>query len=153
MQRATACCSGSFVVAGDGRYVATAVGDDAYAARLAREAKRFTTVHSELRHGTDVILRVGTWVLVPVGILLVVVPAAQRRLVHQRRCAARSPGSGAMIPEGLVLLTSVAFAVGVIRLGRRGALVQELPAVEVLARVDVVCVDKTGTLTEGVAAS
>jgi cation-transporting ATPase E len=140
--------SGSFVVAGHGRYQATAVGDAAYAARLAREAKRFTTVHSELRHGTDVILRVGTWALVPVGILLV---ASQLRTTSSVPEALRGSvaGVGAMVPEGLVLLTSVAFAVGVIRLGRRGALIQELPAVEVLARVDVVCVDKTGTLTEG----
>jgi cation-transporting ATPase E len=140
--------SGSFVVAGQGRYVATSVGDDAYAARLAKEAKRFTTVRSELRAGTDTILRVGTWALVPVGVLLVV---SQLRTTSSVPDALRSSvaGVGAMIPEGLVLLTSVAFAVGVVRLGRRGALIQELPAVEVLARVDVVCVDKTGTLTEG----
>ncbi len=140
--------SGSFVVAGEGRYVATEVGDQAYAAGLAREAKRFTTVRSELRQGTDTILRIGTWVLLPVGVLLVV---SQLRSSSSVPDALRSSvaGVGAMIPEGLVLLTSMAFAVGVIRLGRRGALIQELPAVEVLARVDVVCVDKTGTLTEG----
>jgi len=140
--------SGSFVVAGQGRFEATAVGDAAYAAQLAREAKRFATVHSELRSGTDAILRVGTWALVPAGVLLVI---SQLRSSDSLGEGLRSSvaGVGAMIPEGLVLLTSVAFAVGVIRLGRRQALVQELAAVEVLARVDVVCVDKTGTLTEG----
>lgn len=140
--------SGSFVVAGRARFVATGVGEAAYAARLAREAKQFATVHSELRSGTDTILRVGTWALLPVGVLLVV---SQLRSSESLTDALRSSvaGVGAVVPEGLVLLTSVAFAVGVIRLGRRQALVQELAGVEVLARVDVVCVDKTGTLTEG----
>ncbi len=140
--------SGSFVVAGEGAFVTTAVGDDAYAARLAQEAKRFTTVRSELRQGTDTILRIGTWALLPVGLLLVI---SQLRTTSSIPDALRGSvaGVGAMIPEGLVLLTSVAFAVGVVRLGRRKALIQELSAVEVLARVDVVCVDKTGTLTQG----
>ena len=140
--------SGSFVTAGQGRFVATAVGDDAYAAKLAREAKQFTVVHSELRAGTDSILKVATWVIVPVGILLLI---SQLRSSSSVSEALRSSvaGVGAIIPEGLVLLTSVAFALGVIRLGRRQALIQELAAVEVLARVDVVCVDKTGTLTLG----
>ncbi|HVM52997.1 MAG TPA: HAD-IC family P-type ATPase [Acidimicrobiales bacterium] len=140
--------SGSFVVAGGGRFVATAVGDDAYAARLAKEAKRFATVHSELRSGTDTILKVATWVIAPVGVLLLI---SQLRSASSTGEALRGSvaGVGAIIPEGLILLTSVAFAVGVIRLGRRNALIQELAAVEVLARVDVVCVDKTGTLTQG----
>jgi cation-transporting P-type ATPase E len=139
--------SGSFVVAGTARFVATAVGDAAFARQLAREAKRFATVRSELREGTDLILRAATKVIVPVGALLVV---SQLRSANSVGEALRGSvaGVGAIIPEGLVLLTSVAFAVGVVRLGRRQALVQELAAVEVLARVDVVCVDKTGTLTE-----
>jgi cation-transporting ATPase E len=139
--------SGSFAVAGTGRYRATRVGRDAYAAKLAEEAGRFTLVSSELRAGIDRILRFVTWILLPAGALIVYsqlhgnedLPSALRGAV-----AALVP----MIPEGLVLLTSVAFAVGVIRLGRRDCLVQELPAIEGLARVDVVCADKTGTLTE-----
>ena len=140
--------SGSFVVAGQGRYTATDVGDAAYAARLAREAKAFTSVNSELRAGTDTILRIGTYALVPAAILLVI---SQIRSAPSLGEALRSSvaGIGAIVPEGLVLLTSVAFAVGAQRLGRRKALIQELAAVEVLARVDVVCVDKTGTLTAG----
>ena len=142
--------SGSFVVAGEGRFEATAVGDDAYAVRLTKEAQRFATTRSELRAGTDVILRIGTWALVPTAALLVV---SQLRLGEHvsvsESLRSSVAGVGAMIPEGLILLTNVAFAVGVIRLGRRHALVQELAAVEVLARVDVVCVDKTGTLTDG----
>ncbi len=140
--------SGSFVVAGHGRFVATAVGDDAYAARLASEARRFALTHSELRAGTDKILRIGTYLLVPTAGLLI---ASQMRTTTSLLDAVTGSVAGiaAAVPEGLVLLTSLAFAVGVIRLGRQRALVQELAAVEVLARVDVVCVDKTGTLTQG----
>jgi len=140
--------SGSFVVAGHGRYQATAVGDAAYAARLAAEAKQFSLARSELREGTDRILRVLTWVLVPTAALLVASQLSSNASFVDA-VSGSVAGIAASIPEGLVLLTSMAFAVGVIRLGRRQALVQELAAVEVLARVDVVCVDKTGTLTAG----
>jgi cation-transporting ATPase E len=140
--------SGSFAVAGSGRYRASRVGRAAYAVRLTEEARRFTLTRSELRAGIDRILRIVTWLIVPTAALLLV---SQLRAQASVRAALRGAVAGtvAMIPEGLVLLTSVAFAVGVVRLARRRVLVQELPAVEVLARVDVVCVDKTGTLTEG----
>jgi len=140
--------SGSFAVAGSGRYRATRVGRAAYAVRLAEEARRFTLTRSELRAGIDRILRIVTWVIVPTAILLLV---SQLRANSSIRGALRGSVAGtvAMIPEGLVLLTSIAFAVGVVRLARRKVLVQELPAVEVLARVDVLCIDKTGTLTQG----
>lgn len=141
--------SGSFVVAGSGAFTATRVGRAAYAAQLAEEASRFTLVHSELRSGIDTILKYVTWMIVPTGIGLVLsqlvlagndIEGAVRRMVG---------GIAPMVPEGLVLLTSIAFAIGVVRLGRKQCLVQELPAIEGLARVDVVCLDKTGTLTEG----
>lgn len=140
--------SGSFVAAGGGRYRATRVGRAAYAARLAEEARRFTLTRSELRAGVDTILRIVTWAIVPTGALLF---ASQLRSNANLHDALRGSVAGtvAMVPEGLVLLTSVAFAVGVVRLARRRVLAQELPAVEVLARVDVLCMDKTGTLTEG----
>ena len=139
--------SGSFVASGSGRYRATRVGADSYARALADEARRFALVRSELRNGIDQILRMVTWVLIPTAILLV---TSQLTLDHGLEEALRASvaGVGSMVPEGLVLLTSVAFAVGVVRLGRQRVLVQELPAIEGLARVDVVCVDKTGTLTE-----
>ncbi len=140
--------SGSFVVAGTGRYRATRVGKEAYAVRLAEEARRFTLVRSELRAGVDWILGLVGWLLVPtIGLLI----WSQLTALEAVKEAIRSAVAGTvgMVPQGLVLLTSVAFAVGVIRLGRRNVLVQELPAVEGLARVDVVCFDKTGTLTEG----
>ncbi len=141
--------SGSFVVAGSGAFTATRVGRAAYAAQLAEEASRFTLVHSELRNGINTILKYVTWMIIPTGIGLVLsqlvvahsdIEDAIRRMVG---------GIAPMVPEGLVLLTSIAFAIGVVRLGRKQCLVQELPAIEGLARVDVVCLDKTGTLTEG----
>jgi cation-transporting ATPase E len=141
--------SGSVVVAGSGTARATAVGVDAYAHRLAGEARRFELVGSELRAGIDVILRVATWLIVPTAVLLVWSQLTSDDQALPGALRASVAAVGAMIPEGLVLLTSVAFAVAVLRLARRRVLVQELAAVEALARVDVICVDKTGTLTEG----
>ena len=140
--------SGSFVVAGSGAYRATKVGREAYAAKLADEASKFTLVNSELRSGINKILQFITYLLVPAGILIIytqlfTTDAGWRESVL-RMVGALVP----MVPEGLVLMTSIAFAVGVVRLGRRQCLVNELPAIEGLARVDVVCADKTGTLTE-----
>ena len=140
--------SGSFVVAGSGAYRATRVGHEAYAAKLAEEASKFTLVKSELRSGINTILRFITYLLIPAGLLIIYTQlfttGAGWRESVLRMVGALVP----MVPEGLVLLTSIAFAVGVVRLGRRQCLVQELPAIEGLARVDVVCADKTGTLTE-----
>ncbi|MFE1170171.1 HAD-IC family P-type ATPase, partial [Nocardiopsis sp. NPDC058789] len=122
---------------------------------------RFSLVRSELRSGINTILTWITYALFPIGALLV-----YSQLFMNGQVALDEPVSGgisgpladalrgmvaalvSMIPEGLILLTSIAFAVGVIRLGRHRCLVQELPAIEGLARVDVVCTDKTGTLTE-----
>ncbi|EME22977.1 HAD-IC family P-type ATPase [Rhodococcus triatomae] len=140
--------SGSFVASGSGAYRATKVGRDAYAAKLAAEASKFTLVHSELRSGVDKILKVITYMMIPAGALIIY----NQLFVSEQDLGGALNGMVAalvpMVPEGLVLMTSLAFAVGVIRLGRRQCLVQELPAIEGLARVDVVCADKTGTLTE-----
>lgn len=140
--------SGSFVVAGTGAYRATKVGREAYAAKLAEEASKFTLVKSELRSGINKILQFITYLLIPAGALIIYTQLfttdADWRQSVLRMVGALVP----MVPEGLVLMTSIAFAVGVIRLGRRQCLVNELPAIEGLARVDVVCADKTGTLTE-----
>jgi len=141
--------SGSFVVAGRGRYQATGVGHAAYAQKLASEAKRFKPARSELRAGIDRILRFVTWAIVLAAPLLLWSQMhAQSSLLPD---ALRSTVAGIvpMVPEGLVLLTSVALAVAVTRLSRRRALIQELPAVETLARVTTLCFDKTGTLTTG----
>lgn len=140
--------SGSFAVSGSGTYRATKVGADAYAAQLASEASRFTLVRSELRAGIDRILRFITWLLIPVGVATVVVQLTYADVDWRQAVLRMAAALVPMVPEGLILLTSTAFALGVIRLGRRQCLVQELPAIEGLARVDVVCADKTGTLTE-----
>lgn len=141
--------SGSFVVAGSGAYRATKVGPDAYATRLAEEASKFTLVKSELRNGINRILQFITYLLVPAGLLTIYTQLFTTTHTGWRQAVLRTVGALVpMVPEGLVLLTSVAFAVGVVRLGQRRCLVQELPAIEGLARVDVVCADKTGTLTE-----
>jgi cation-transporting ATPase E len=139
--------SGSFVVAGAGRFQATRVGEDAYARRLAIEARRFALVKSELVSGINRLLRYIQYALFPVSALLL-----WRQLDTRDVDAALTgvvAGVVGMVPEGLVLLTSLAFGIASVTLARRKVLVQELPAVEVLARVDVVCLDKTGTLTEG----
>ena len=139
--------SGSFAVAGRGTMRVTKVGADAYAATLAEQASTFTMVHSQIRADIDRVLRYITWALIPISILLAVTQLIQNESTADA-ISGTVAGVIAMIPEGLVLLTSVAFAVGVVTLGRKGCLVQELGAVEGLARVDVVCADKTGTLTE-----
>ncbi|MFE9355896.1 HAD-IC family P-type ATPase [Streptomyces olivaceoviridis] len=141
--------SGSFVVAGSGAFTATKVGREAYAAQLAEEASRFTLVHSELRTGISTILKYVTWMMVPAAVGLVITQLVVKNDDLKDSVARTIGGIVPMVPEGLVLLTSVAFAIGVIRLGRKQCLVQELPAIEGLARVDTVCLDKTGTLTEG----
>ena len=140
--------SGSFVVAGTGAYRATKVGREAYAARLAEEASKFTLVKSELRSGISKILQFITYLLWPTGLLIIYTQLFTTGVGWQESLLRMVGALVPMVPEGLVLMTSIAFAVGVIRLGRRQCLVQELPAIEGLARVDVVCADKTGTLTE-----
>src|SRR6516165_8314159 len=126
--------SGSFVVAGSGDYQATGVGAEAYARKLAAQARRFTLVRSELVAGINQILRYVTWAL------------------RQEAATSTVAALVGMVPQGLVLLTSVAFGAAALTLARRQVLVQQLPAVEGLARVDVVCFDKTGTLTDGTVA-
>lgn len=140
--------SGSFVVAGNGAYRATRVGREAYAAQLAEEASKFTLVRSELRSGIDHILKFITYLLIPAGLLIIYTQLFTTDVGWRASVLAMVGALVPMVPEGLVLMTSLAFAVGVVRLGRRRCLVQELPAIEGLARVDVVCADKTGTLTE-----
>lgn len=139
--------SGSFVVAGGGVMRATKVGLDSYATKLTSEAKTFSTTKSELMGSIMRFVRTITWVLIPLGILLFI-SQLRSAPTWEEALSGTVAGIVTMVPEGLVLLTSVAMAVAVVRLGQKRALVQEMPAVEVLARVDVVCVDKTGTLTE-----
>lgn len=140
--------SGSFVVSGVAAFRASRVGSESYAAQLAAEASKFSLVKSELQQGINKILRLITWLLIPVGLATVWVQWTQAPGSWQEIVLRMAGALVPMVPEGLVLLTSLAFAVGVVRLGRFNCLVQEMPAIEGLARVDVVCADKTGTLTE-----
>ena len=139
--------SGSFVVAGRGMFRTTAVGADAYAQRLMGEGKRYERLRSELVTGINNILRVIGIGIVPVAALLI---WAQFRMNADLTHGVTNTVAAlvAMVPQGLVLLTSIAFAVSAMTLARRNVLTRELPAVEGLARVDVLCIDKTGTITE-----
>lgn len=141
--------SGSFVVAGDGLIQAIKVGEFAYANQLAKVAQKFALVHSELRIGIDKILQVITWLLVFTVPLLFISQLTYGHGSWREAIIGAIAGVVGMVPEGLVLLTSVVMATAVVRLARKSALIQELAAVEILARVDVLCVDKTGTLTDG----
>ncbi|QDZ15400.1 cation-translocating P-type ATPase [Humibacter ginsenosidimutans] len=149
--------SGSIVVGGEGVVRVNQVGADSFANKLASEAKRFSLVSSELRRSVDKVLKFQAWIIGPVALL---VANAQMWVFggwshaiqtgEWRQAAVNAIAAViAMIPLGLVLMTSIAFAVGAVKLAARQVLVQELPAVEGLARVDVICLDKTGTLTEG----
>jgi cation-transporting ATPase E len=139
--------SGSIVVAGTGRFQATAVGSASYARKLALEARQFRLVRSELVDGINFLLRLIQYALFPIAALLL----WQQLRTDNVSSALTSTVAGVvgMVPEGLVLLTSLAFGIAAVTLARRNVLVQELPAVEGLARVDIVCLDKTGTLTDG----
>ncbi|MBK5221428.1 MAG: HAD-IC family P-type ATPase [Acidimicrobiia bacterium] len=140
--------SGSFVAAGSGYYRATRIGAEAYASALAEEARRFQLAHSELRTGINTILRWLTFIIPPVSLLLFI---SLLRAEDRWQDALRGTVAAAvaMVPDGLVLLTSIAFIVGILGLARRKALAKELASVELLARVDTLCLDKTGTITTG----
>ena len=140
--------SGSFVAAGTGHVRATGIGSESYAAALAEEARRFTLVDSELRSGVNSILRWLTVIIPPAAGLLLLRLLVTEDL-WEEALRGTVAAAVAMVPDGLVLLTSLSFIVGVIALARRRALARELASVELLARVDILCLDKTGTITTG----
>ena len=140
--------SGSFVSAGAGWYRATAIGADSYAARLAEEARQFKLVGSELKGGVNVVLRRLTWII-PMATVLLLARLLATEDRWQEALRGTVAAAVAMVPDGLVLLTSLAFITGVFALARRRALAKELASVELLARVDTLCLDKTGTITTG----
>lgn len=143
--------SGTIVTAGHGILVATSVGAKAYANRLSAEARIFTRVASEIQSSITRVLTWVTWVLIAVTPLQL---WSHFRTISedgwQDHVVRITAGLVGLVPEGLVLLTTLAFLSAAVSLSRKNVLVQELPAVETLARVDVVCLDKTGTLTSGV---
>lgn len=149
--------SGSSIVAGSAVYRVTRVGAEGYANQITAAAKKYSTVQSDLRDGVNAILRVVSFGIVPIALLLA---WSQLRATGgwdtamqdgnwKDAVVAAVAGVVGMIPEGLVLLTSLNFAIASMLLARQKVLVQELAAVEVLARVDVLCLDKTGTITDG----
>ncbi|MDX6448672.1 MAG: cation-transporting P-type ATPase, partial [Gaiellaceae bacterium] len=139
--------SGSFAVDGTGAYEVTAVGERSYAERLAGEAREFRHPRSPLEHALNRLLLALVAVMVPLALVLGYALWDRKTSIGEA-----VPTSVAavvtMVPEGLILLASVTYAVGALRMARRGALAQQLNAVESIASVDVVCMDKTGTLTE-----
>ena len=141
--------SGSFVTSGEGYCRIKRVGSDNYASKITSEAKEFRRHNSELRNSLNFILKVISIIIVPMGALLFykqhyIIDDSFRDSVVSTVAAVLG-----MIPEGLILLTSVTLTIGAVRLAMRKTLVQELYCIETLAKVDTLCLDKTGTITEG----
>lgn len=141
--------SGSYVVAGKGRAEVIRVGNDNYSTQLVHKAKHKNKASSEMKTSIEKIIKVLSVVIVPVGIVLFI--SQMKAFPNDIASAIVNTVAGVigMIPEGLVLLTSVSFILGVGRLARKKALIQEMEAIEALARVNVLCLDKTGTITTG----
>ncbi|MET0558621.1 MAG: HAD-IC family P-type ATPase [Solirubrobacterales bacterium] len=140
--------SGSFCVSGSGFYVADAVREESYAGRLAGEARTFRHPPSPLQREVNRVIVVCTYAMLPLAVLLVVTLKLRNTSLDEAAQTATA-GLVTLIPEGLVLLMSVTFAVAAVRLARRKTLIQQMSATESLASVDTICVDKTGTLTAG----
>jgi cation-transporting P-type ATPase E len=140
--------SGSFVISGSGHYEVEAVREKSYAGRLAGEAKAFRHPLSPLQEEVNRVIIVCTYTMIPLAILLVLSLKIRAVGLHSAAETATA-GLVTLIPEGLVLLMSVTFAVAAVRLAKRDTLIQQMSATESLASIDTICVDKTGTLTEG----
>ncbi len=139
--------SGSFAVEGGGAYVVTAVGEQSYAVRVAGAAREFRHPRTPLERSINRLLFILVAVLVPLGAALVWALYRRHTSVHNA-VPTTVAAVVTLVPEGLILLTSLTYAVAGIRMARRGALAQQLNAVESLASVDAICLDKTGTLTD-----
>ena len=140
--------SGSVILAGRAAVQATTVGHGSFVKQLAHSAKQKRRTASQLLTIINRIIKALTFAIIPLGVALFV-SSMMRGQDLNRAILGTVASMVGMIPEGLVLLTSVALAAGALTLGRRHVLVRELPAIEALARVDVLCLDKTGTITSG----
>ena len=141
--------SGSVVTSGKALCLLTEVGHDCYMEKLSSEAKQFKRYKTELQRNLDTILKFISIIIVPLGIILFAKQYWISGSTYEQAALDTVAAVLGMIPEGLVLLTSVALALGAVRLARRSTLVRELFCIETLARVDTLCLDKTGTITEG----
>ena len=140
--------SGSFVVEGGGEFVAEHTGAESYAAKLSGTAREHRIQRSPLEQQINQLLKVLVGVMVPLGAAFVYV-LIRHDLPFREAAGTATAGIVTLVPEGLILLTSMTFAAAAVRLTRHGLLVQYLNSVESLANVDTVCLDKTGTLTDG----
>ncbi|HKF83300.1 MAG TPA: cation-translocating P-type ATPase [Solirubrobacterales bacterium] len=140
--------SGSFCVSGSGHYVVDAVREESYAGKVAGEAKTFRHPPSPLQEEVNRVIVASTYVMLPLAALLIL-SFKVRGTDLEEAAQTATAGLVTLIPEGLVLLMSVTFAVAAMRLAKRNTLVQQMSATESLASVDTICVDKTGTLTAG----
>jgi cation-transporting ATPase E len=140
--------SGSFCVSGSGHYVVDAVREESYAGRIAGEAKTFRHPPSPLQEEVNRVIVASTYVMLPLAVVLIL-SLKIRAVPLEEAAQTATAGLVTLIPEGLVLLMSVTFAVAAVRLAKRNTLVQQMSATESLASVDTICVDKTGTLTAG----
>jgi cation-transporting ATPase E len=140
--------SGSFCVSGSGHYEVDAVREESYAGQIAGEAKTFRHPPSPLQEEVNRVIIASTYVMLPLAAVLVL-SLKVRSVPLEEAAQTATAGLVTLIPEGLVLLMSVTFAVAAMRLAKRNTLVQQMSATESLAAVDTICVDKTGTLTAG----
>ena len=139
--------SGSFAVEGSGYYRVTAVGPDSYAEKLADVARSFRHPRSPLERDLNTLLFALVAIMVPLGAILGYALWAQKTPISDAVPTAVA-AVVTLVPEGLILLTSITYAVAALRMARRGALAQQLNAIESLASAEIICLDKTGTLTE-----
>ncbi|MGL5347039.1 MAG: HAD-IC family P-type ATPase [Peptostreptococcaceae bacterium] len=142
--------SGSFIVSGSCYCRADKVGADSYAAKLTSEVKKRKRVNSELMNALNKIIKTVAIVIVPIGLALFLKSIYIVNVPIKLSVITTVAALIGMVPEGLYLLTSIALYVSVVRLGKNNVLVQELYCIESLARVDLICLDKTGTITEGI---
>jgi cation-transporting P-type ATPase E len=140
--------SGAYCISGSGYYVVDAVREESYAGRLAGEARAFRHPPSPLQQEVNRVILASTYLMIPLAVVLVFSLAARATPLHDAAQTATA-GLVTLIPEGLVLLMSVTLAVAAVRLARMNTLVQQMAATESLAAVDTICIDKTGTLTDG----
>ncbi len=141
--------SGSFVVAGSAYGRVIRVGNDNYSTQLVHKAKHKNKASSEMKDAIEKVIKILSFVIIPVGLVLFMSQLSASPHDHATAIVKTVAGVIGMIPEGLVLLTSLSFILGVGKLAKRKALIQEMEAIEALARVDVLCLDKTGTITTG----